>query len=305
MKVLGVETSCDETAVAIYDSSAGLLAHRLYSQIPIHNLYGGVVPELASRDHIRQTLPLIDSILQEARLGPEQLDGVAYTRGPGLVGSLLVGATVARSLAFAWNKPAVGVHHLEAHLMAVMLEETKPEPPFVALLVSGGHTQLIAVRGFREYELLGETVDDAVGEAFDKTAKLLGLPYPGGPALSKLAEEGNPNRWHFPRPMIHHPDFNFSFSGLKTFAAQCFQSHGDDLEVKRDIACAFQQAVVDVLWAKCRRALEHVKMNRLVVVGGVGANAQLRKRLQVEMREIGSEVFLSHVPSFAPIMARW
>lgn len=291
MIVLGVETSCDETAVAIYDSDLGLRAHRLYSQIPLHAQYGGVVPELASRDHIRQTLPLIRAVLEEAQLTSDKINGVAYTKGPGLIGALMVGATVARSLAWAWGVPAIGVHHLEAHLMAVMLEPNLPEFPFVALLVSGGHTQLMAVHGEGQYQLLGETVDDAVGEAFDKTAKLLGLPYPGGPALSKLAEQGDPQRFHFPRPMVSHPDLNFSFSGLKTFAANCFHEHQNDPHIRADIAAAFQQAVVDTLWIKCRRALQPMPSKRLVVVGGVGANRQLRERLQKEMQAIGGEVF--------------
>ncbi len=291
MIVLGVETSCDETAVAIYDSERGLRSHLIHSQIPLHAQYGGVVPELASRDHIRQTLPLIRAALENAGLTREDIHGIAYTRGPGLIGALLVGATVARSLGWAWHIPTIGVHHLEAHLMAVMLEDPAPKTPFVALLVSGGHTQLIAVEGVGKYQLLGETVDDAVGEAFDKTAKLLGLAYPGGPALSKLAKEGNPDRFHFPRPMVSHPDLNFSFSGLKTFAANCFHQHEQDPHVRADIASAFQQAVVDTLWIKCRRALRQMQSNRLVVVGGVGANQQLRERLRVEMEALGGTVY--------------
>ncbi len=291
MIVLGVETSCDESAVAIYDSQKGLIAQELYSQIPLHSIYGGVVPELASRDHIRQTLPLIQAVLKKAQLTPESINGVAYTKGPGLVGALLVGATIARSLGWAWQVPTVGIHHLEAHLMAVMLEENKPPTPFVALLVSGGHTQLLAVEAPGCYRLLGETLDDAVGEAFDKTAKLLGLGYPGGPALSKLAEQGNPHRFHFPRPMISHPDLNFSFSGLKTFAANCYQANQDDPNIAADIASAFQLAVVDTLWIKCRRALRQMDCRRLVVVGGVGANRQLREHLQKEMQSIQGEVF--------------
>ncbi len=291
MIVLGVETSCDETAAAVYDSTQGLLANQIYSQIPLHARYGGVVPELASRDHIRQTLPLIRAALQEANLTASAIDGIAYTKGPGLVGALLVGATVARSLAWAWQVPAIGVHHLEAHLLAVMLEPTTPEPPFIALLVSGGHTQLIAVNGERQYQLLGETVDDAVGEAFDKTAKLLGLSYPGGPALSKLADQGDTQRFNFPRPMISHPDLNFSFSGLKTFAANCFHQHQPDSQLRADIAAAFQHAVVDTLWIKCRRALKQIQSQCLVVVGGVGANRQLRQRLQQEMQALGGTVY--------------
>lgn len=292
MRVLGIETSCDETAVAIYDGERGLLAHRLYSQIPIHALYGGVVPELASRDHIRQTLPLIQSVIQESQLTAQDIHGIAYTKGPGLVGALLVGATIARSLAWAWQVPAIGVHHLEAHLMAVMLETPRPEFPFVALLVSGGHTLLLAVQSEGQYQLLGETVDDAVGEAFDKTAKLLGLPYPGGPELSKLAEKGDPNRYDFPRPMVNQPGLNFSFSGLKTFAVNCFHQHQqDDPQIRENIAASFQKAVVETLWIKCRRALQQVNCKRLVVVGGVGANRQLRNRLQQEMQHLQGQVF--------------
>ncbi len=291
MIVLGVETSCDETAAAIYDSERGLLAHRIYSQIPLHQLYGGVVPELASRDHIRQTLPLIQAVLKESQILPKAINGIAYTKGPGLIGALMVGASIARSLAWAWEVPAIGVHHLEAHLLAVMLEEETPPTPFMALLVSGGHTQLIAVYAENHYELLGETLDDAVGEAFDKTAKLLGLPYPGGPALSRLAEEGDPQRFPFPRPMLSHPDLNFSFSGLKTFAANCFQQNSTEPNIRADIAAAFQKSVVDTLWIKCRRALTQTQLQRLVVVGGVGANRQLRERLKKEMQDLGGAVF--------------
>ncbi len=291
MRVLGIETSCDETAVAIYDSEQGLLAHRIYSQIPIHTIYGGVVPELASRDHIRQTLPLIKAVMQESNLSARDIQGVAYTKGPGLVGALLVGATVARSLGWAWQVPTIGIHHLEAHLMAVMLESPAPEPPFVALLVSGGHTLLLEVQNKGRYTLMGETVDDAVGEAFDKTAKLLGLAYPGGPALSKLADQGDPKRFHFPRPMVSQPGLNFSFSGLKTYAVNCYQQFGYEPQIRADIACAFQQAVVDTLWIKCRRALQQIQSNRLVVVGGVGANRQLREHLQKEMHDLDGEVY--------------
>lgn len=291
MIVLGVETSCDETAAALYDSDRGLLSHQIYSQIPLHAVYGGVVPELASRDHIRKTLPLIKACLQNADVQPQQIQGVAYTKGPGLVGALLVGATVARSLAWAWDVSAVGVNHLEAHLMAVMLEPDCPKSPFIALLVSGGHTQLLSVQNSGQYQLLGETVDDAVGEAFDKTAKLLGLPYPGGPSLSKLAEQGDPGRFHFPRPMVTHPDLNFSFSGLKTFAANCFLQNQADSQLRADIAAAFQEAVVDTLWIKCRRALKGMVNPSLVVVGGVGANRQLRQRLQEELSALGGKVY--------------
>lgn len=291
MHILGIETSCDETATAIYDSEKGLLAHCLHSQIPIHMQYGGVVPELASRDHICQTLPLINQVLQKAQLQKKDIQGIAFTKGPGLVGALMVGAAIARSLSWAWGIPAVGVNHLEAHLMAVMLEEKRPTFPFVALLVSGGHTVLAAVKNFGEYEILGETLDDAVGEAFDKTAKLLGLPYPGGAALSCLALEGDPQRFVFPKPMVAQPGLDFSFSGLKTFAFNCFQQHGADPRTKADIAAAFQVAVVDTLWIKCRRALAQVNSKRLVVAGGVGANQQLRKKLQEMMAEMAGEVY--------------
>ncbi|OGO90637.1 MAG: tRNA (adenosine(37)-N6)-threonylcarbamoyltransferase complex transferase subunit TsaD [Coxiella sp. RIFCSPHIGHO2_12_FULL_42_15] len=287
MRVLGIETSCDETAVAIYDGQHGLLAHHVYSQIPIHQEWGGVVPELASRDHIRKTLPLIQQVLQEARCTPQEIHGVAYTRGPGLIGALMVGASIGRSLSYAWSVPAIGVHHLEAHLMAVMLEAHQPAFPFVALLVSGGHTLLVEAQGLGKYVLLGESVDDAVGEAFDKTAKLLGLPYPGGPALAALATRGDPNRFHFPRPMLSTPHLNFSFSGLKTYAVNVFQQQGDDPQTKADIARAFEDAVVETLLVKCQRALEHTGLQRLVMVGGVSANqrlrAAMRQRLQAEV----------------------
>ncbi len=291
MRILGIETSCDETATAIYDSEKGLLAHCLHSQIPIHAQFGGVVPELASRDHICQTLPLIKKVLSESNLQAQDIHGVAYTKGPGLIGALLVGASVARSLSWAWQVPAVGINHLEAHLMAVMLEPNPPKFPFIALLVSGGHTLLVEVKEFGHYQLLGETLDDAVGEAFDKTAKLLGLPYPGGAALSQLALQGDPHRFVFPRPMVSHQGLDFSFSGLKTYAVNCFQKYGDSPQTKSDIAAAFQQAVVDTLWIKCRRALELVKCKRLIVAGGVGANRQLREKLQFELQAIKGEVY--------------
>jgi N6-L-threonylcarbamoyladenine synthase len=292
--VLGIETSCDETAVAIYDAKRGLLAHRIYSQIEIHAKYGGVVPELASRDHIRKLTPLISQTLEDAGLTKTDIRGIAYTKGPGMIGALMVGASVARSLGYAWNVPTLGVHHLEAHLMAVMLEEKRPEFPFLALLVSGGHTLLIEVRGVGRYTILGETLDDAVGEAFDKTAKLLGLPYPGGPALAKLAEQGRANRFHFARPMIHQANFDFSFSGLKTQVLQCFNSsETKDLQTKADIACAFEDAVVDTLQIKCKRALEMTGWKQLVLVGGVSANQKLRQRFR--------EVFeLQNVQVFYP-----
>lgn len=296
MRILGIETSCDETGVAIYDEQQGLIANQLYSQIEMHADYGGVVPELASRDHIRKMLPLIDAALKEANLTASDIDGVAYTAGPGLVGALLVGSTIARSLAYAWQVPALGVHHMEGHLLAPMLEETPPEFPFVALLVSGGHTQLVKVDNVGEYELLGESIDDAAGEAFDKTAKLLGLDYPGGAALAKLAEKGTPERFHFPRPMTDRPGLDFSFSGLKTFAANTINANlnesGElDEQTRCDIAHAFQQAVIDTLLIKCRRALQQTGYKRLVIAGGVSANKQLREDLAELMKQIGGDVF--------------
>lgn len=296
MRILGIETSCDETGVAIFDETRGLVANQLYSQIEMHADYGGVVPELASRDHIRKTLPLIEASLKEAGFTPADIDGVAYTAGPGLVGALLVGSTIARALAYAWNVPALGVHHMEGHLLAPMLEENPPPFPFVALLVSGGHTQLIKVENVGEYQLLGESIDDAAGEAFDKTAKLLGLDYPGGAALAKLAESGTPNRFVFPRPMTDRPGLDFSFSGLKTFAANTINTHLDqqgelDQQTRCDIAHAFQQAVIDTLLIKCRRALQQTGYKRLVIAGGVSANKQLRQDLAQLMQQIGGEVF--------------
>lgn len=296
MKILGIETSCDETGVAIYDEQHGLVANQLYSQIDTHADYGGVVPELASRDHIRKTLPLIEEALKEANLQPSEIDGIAYTSGPGLVGALLVGATIARSLAYAWQVPALGVHHMEGHLLAPMLEENPPEFPFIALLVSGGHTQLVDVKSVGNYTLLGESIDDAAGEAFDKTAKLLGLDYPGGAALAKLAERGSPNRFVFPRPMTDRPGLDFSFSGLKTFAANTISANrtetGElDEQTRCDIAYAFQQAVIETLMIKCRRALQQTGYKRLVIAGGVSANKQLRSDLATLMAQIGGEVF--------------
>lgn len=296
MKILGIETSCDETGVAIYDEEKGLIANQLYSQIEMHADYGGVVPELASRDHIRKTVPLIEAALKEANLTACDIDGVAYTAGPGLVGALLVGATIARSLAYAWNVPALGVHHMEGHLLAPMLEETPPEFPFVALLISGGHTQLVKVDGVGQYELLGESIDDAAGEAFDKTGKLLGLDYPAGVAVSKLAEQGTPNRFVFPRPMTDRPGLDFSFSGLKTFAANTINANLDeqgklDEQTRCDIAHAFQQAVVDTIIIKCKRALQQTGYKRLVMAGGVSANKQLRADLAQMMQSLGGEVY--------------
>ena len=296
MRILGIETSCDETGVAIYDEEKGLIANQLHTQIALHADYGGVVPELASRDHIRKLAPLLQAALQEAHLTAKDIDGVAYTSGPGLVGALLVGSTVARSLAYAWNIPAIGVHHMEGHLLAPMLEENPPHFPFVALLVSGGHTQLVRVDGVGRYELLGESIDDAAGEAFDKTAKLLGLDYPGGAALARLALNGTPNRFAFPRPMTDRPGLDFSFSGLKTFAAntlhQVMQEEGELTEQsKADIAYAFQEAVVDTLAIKCKRALKQTGLKCLVIAGGVSANKQLRQTLAELMQQLGGEVF--------------
>ena len=296
MRILGIETSCDETGVAIYDEEKGLIANQLHTQIALHADYGGVVPELASRDHIRKLAPLLQAALQEAHLTAKDIDGIAYTSGPGLVGALLVGSTVARSLAYAWNVPAIGVHHMEGHLLAPMLEENPPHFPFVALLVSGGHTQLVRVDGVGRYELLGESIDDAAGEAFDKTAKLLGLDYPGGAALARLALKGTPNHFAFPRPMTDRPGLDFSFSGLKTFAAntlhQVMKEEGELTEQsKADIAYAFQEAVVDTLAIKCKRALKQTGLKRLVIAGGVSANKQLRQTLAELMQQFGGDVF--------------
>nr|ELR5113338.1 tRNA (adenosine(37)-N6)-threonylcarbamoyltransferase complex transferase subunit TsaD [Providencia stuartii] len=297
MRVLGIETSCDETGIAIYDDKAGLLANQLYSQIKVHADYGGVVPELASRDHIRKTVPLIQAALKEANLTSADIDAVAYTAGPGLVGALMVGATVGRSLAFAWGVPAVAVHHMEGHLLAPMLEEKSPEFPFVALLVSGGHTQLISVTGIGEYQLLGESIDDAAGEAFDKTAKLLGLDYPGGPVLSRMAQQGTAGRFVFPRPMTDRPGLDFSFSGLKTFAANTIRENADDDQTRADIARAFEDAVVDTLAIKCKRALEQTGFKRLVMAGGVSANRTLRAKMEDVLKQRGGEVFYAR-PEF-------
>ncbi|AAP95430.1 tRNA N6-adenosine(37)-threonylcarbamoyltransferase complex transferase subunit TsaD [[Haemophilus] ducreyi] len=296
MRILGIETSCDETGVAIYDEQRGLIANQLYSQIEMHADYGGVVPELASRDHIRKTLPLIQAALKEANLTASEIDGIAYTAGPGLVGALLVGATIARALAYAWNVPALAVHHMEGHLMAPMLEENPPEFPFIALLISGGHTQLIKVAGVGEYEILGESIDDAAGEAFDKTGKLLGLDYPAGVALSQLAEKGTPNRFVFPRPMTDRPGLDFSFSGLKTFAANTINAQLDENgqlneQTRCDIAHAFQQAVVDTIIIKCKRALQQTGYSRLVMAGGVSANKQLRAELATMMQALKGQVY--------------
>ncbi len=297
MKVLGIETSRDETGVAVYDTEAGLRAHALYSQIALHAEYGGVVPELASRDHVRKLLPLIRQTLDAAGMAVEDIDGVAYTAGPGLAGALLVGAGVARSLAWALDTPAVAVHHMEGHLLAPLMEDAadgsgrgRPQPPFVALLVSGGHTQLVAVEAIGCYRLLGETLDDAAGEAFDKTAKLMGLPYPGGPQLAALAGQGRPGAYKFPRPMTKRPGLDFSFSGLKTQVLLAWRDSDRSDQTRADIARAFEDAVVDTLAIKCERALDAAGCDTLVVAGGVGANRRLRARLEEIAEQRGGRV---------------
>ncbi|MCA1248566.1 tRNA (adenosine(37)-N6)-threonylcarbamoyltransferase complex transferase subunit TsaD [Massilia sp. MS-15] len=285
MIVLGVESSCDETGLALYDTERGLLSHALHSQVAMHEEYGGVVPELASRDHIRRALPLLDEVLQRAAIPMDAIDAVAYTQGPGLAGALLVGSSVACSLALALDKPVLGVHHLEGHLLSPLLASERPDFPFLALLVSGGHTQLMRVDGVGRYTLLGETLDDAAGEAFDKSAKLLGLGYPGGPAISRLAEFGDPAAYTLPRPMLHSKDFNFSFSGLKTAVLTVVRNHEQQVvaniceQDKANIARGFVDAIVEVLTAKCVNALKHTGLTRLVIAGGVGANRQLRASL--------------------------
>ncbi len=281
MRVLGIETSCDDTGVAIYAADRGLLAHRLHSQTETHAQYGGVVPELASRDHIHHLLPLIETVLAAANMTVSDIDGIAYTKGPGLAGALLIGAMLGRTLGFALGVPTIGVHHLEGHLLAAFLEPKKPDFPFLALIVSGGHTELINAYARGHYRIMGDTLDDAAGEAFDKTAKLLGLGYPGGAALAKLAELGDAERFHFPRPMLDRPGLDFSFSGLKTFALQTSQQHVLDAQTKADIARAFQEAVVETLVVKCRRALRLLQHKSLVIAGGVGANLALRHALQI------------------------
>jgi N6-L-threonylcarbamoyladenine synthase len=277
--ILGIESSCDETAAAVYDGEAGLLTHELHSQVALHATYGGVVPELASRDHLRKLLPLLEKSV-EASGGRAAIDGIAYTSGPGLVGALLVGAAVARSLAYAWGVPCIGVHHMEGHLLAPLLEPEPPRFPFVALLVSGGHTLLARVEGVGRYELLGSSLDDAAGEAFDKTAKLLGLGYPGGPQLAQLAEQGRPDVFKFPRPLLDRPGLDFSFSGLKTAVVVALRSHGElSPQARADAARGFEEAVVDTLVVKCQRALDATGTDTLVVAGGVGANRRLRARM--------------------------
>ena len=295
MRVLGIESSCDETGVAIYDGERGLLAHQLYSQVKMHAEFGGVVPELASRDHIRKLLPLTEAALQEAGLTRQDIDGVAYTAGPGLIGALMVGAAAARSMAMGLGVPAVGVHHMEGHLLAPMLEDEPPAYPFVALLVSGGHTMLVDVAAPGSYAILGETLDDAAGEAFDKTAKMMGLPYPGGPMLSRIAEKGDPDRFTFPRPMVDRPGMDFSFSGLKTAVRLEIARHANDEKVDEtdmaDIASGFQQAVVETLAIKCRRALRATGYRRLVIAGGVSANQHLRQRLDAMAKQERSRLY--------------
>ena len=299
MKVLGIETSCDETGIAVYDSDRGLLADCLYSQVGIHASYGGVIPELASRDHIRKTLPLIKEAIKDASIKASELDGVAYTAGPGLVGALLVGAAIGRSLAMGWGVSAIGVHHMEGHLLAPMLEPNPPAFPFVALLVSGGHTQLVRADGIGRYELLGESLDDAAGEAFDKVGKMLGLPYPGGPHLEKLAKYGKTGRYKFPRPMTNRPGLDFSFSGLKTFVRNTIieQSKGGELDeqTRADIARAFQEAVVATIAIKCRRALEQTGLRSLIIAGGVSANTFLREELETSLEKITSQLFYAQL----------
>ena len=295
MLILGIETSCDETGVALFDTGRGLLAHALHSQVTLHDEYGGVVPELASRDHIRRLLPLIREVLHKAGAGESDLDAVAYTQGPGLAGALLVGAAVANSLAFGLGIAAIGVHHLEGHLLSPLLEKNPPHFPFVALLISGGHTQLMRVSGVGEYEMLGETLDDAAGEAFDKTAILLGLGYPGGPALAKLAERGRADRFAFPRPMLEQlekrGDLNFSFSGLKTAVVTLARTRTLDEQTRADVAAAFQEAVADVLVAKSLAAVRRTGLSRLVVAGGVGANVRLRVLLDAAASRGNFSVF--------------
>jgi len=305
MRVLGIETSCDDTGVALYDSRQGLLGHRLFSQTALHLDYGGVVPELASRDHIRKAMPLIRTVMQEADTRPEQIDGIAYTAGPGLAGALLVGAALGRSLALAWNVPAVAVHHMEGHLLSPMLEPDPPAFPFVALLVSGGHTLLADVQALGHYRILGESVDDAVGEAFDKTAKLLGLGYPGGPAIAQSARAGNPRRFHFPRPMTErrkthgaHPGLDFSFSGLKTAVVTAVHNQPLTPELIADVAASFEEAAVDVLAIKCEWAVALTCAKRLVVAGGVSANQKLRERLQRLSDKLGVRVYFPR-PEFS------
>lgn len=299
MRVLGIESSCDETGVAIYDSKQGLLSHQLYSQVSLHQQFGGVVPELASRDHVKYLIPLVEQALQQANISKFELDAIAYTAGPGLVGALLTGACFAKSFAFSLNIPALAVHHLEAHVLAACLENPSLDFPFIALLVSGGHTQLIKAHGLGHYELLGDTLDDAVGEAFDKTAKLMGIPYPGGPELARLADLDQDDSTlvlpPFPRPMTDRPGLNFSFSGLKTHVLTVWNHSQKDNAARIVIAKAFQAAVVDTLMIKCKRALKETHSQRLVVAGGVGANRALRQGLYQLMLEMDGEVYFPSI----------
>ncbi|MGA8707393.1 MAG: tRNA (adenosine(37)-N6)-threonylcarbamoyltransferase complex transferase subunit TsaD, partial [Steroidobacteraceae bacterium] len=291
VRVLAVETSCDESAVAVLDERRGLLAHELWSQVDLHRLYGGVVPELASRDHLRRLLPLLKAALAQAQTQPAEIDGIAYTAGPGLVGALLTGAAFARALSFGWGLPSIGVHHLEGHLLAPRLESPPPPLPHVALLVSGGHTMLIDVRSIGDYRVLGQTRDDAAGEAFDKTAKLLGLPYPGGPELAQLAMSGRPGVYTFPRPMLDRPGFEFSFSGLKTAVMQAVRARELTSQARADIAHAVQDAIVTTLCTRTLQALRYTGRRALVVAGGVGANRELRARLAREALAGGAQVY--------------
>lgn len=293
--VLGIESSCDETGLALYHSHQGLLAHALHSQVDLHARHGGVVPELASRDHIKRVLPLLNEVLQQAGAQRQDIDAVAYTAGPGLVGALLVGAAIGRSLAWALQVPAVAVHHMEGHLLAPLLEDPAPEFPFIALLVSGGHTLLVDVKGLGDYHILGESLDDAAGEAFDKTAKLLNLGYPGGPALARLAEQGDPQRFRFPRPMTDRPGLDFSFSGLKTHALTTLRETPEDATLAADIARAFEDAVVDTMVIKCRRALRATGRKRLIISGGVGANQRLREQLSLMGQAEDAAVFYPRI----------
>jgi N6-L-threonylcarbamoyladenine synthase len=295
MRILAIESSCDESAAAILDAGRGLLAHEIFSQIELHRAYGGVVPELASRDHVRRLLPLVRSVMAKAETTPGELDGVAYTAGPGLIGALLTGASLARSLAYAWKVPALGVHHLEGHLLAPLLEPEPPPFPHVALLVSGGHTMLIEVREIGRYRLLGETRDDAAGEAFDKTAKLLGLPYPGGPELARLAARGTPGTFTFPRPMLDRPGLEFSFSGLKTAVVHAIRGREMTDATRADVAEGVQLSIVETLTAKALRALEETGLDTLVVSGGVSANRSLRTRLAEAARRQGARVYYPRI----------
>ena len=310
MLVLGIETSCDETGVALYDSELGLLADQLYSQVDLHADYGGVVPELASRDHVRKAIPLIETMLIGAQRTKDNIDAIAYTEGPGLVGALMVGASIAHALAFSLDVPIIGIHHMEGHLLAPMLEDNPPEFPFIGLLVSGGHTQLVAVKGIGCYQILGESLDDAAGEAFDKAAKMLGLDYPGGPRIAKLAEQavlefsGTP--YKFPRPMTDRPGLDFSFSGLKTFTLNTIHTISETnsctgaslpLKDKAQVALAFEEAVVDTLRIKCRRALEQTGLKTIVIAGGVSANQRLRLSLETMVSKLGARVYYAR-PEF-------